>query len=238
MYELLVSGHYPNINEKNVPRNATIKVILSDEIDVNSIKDTNLTVVDYVYNPVEGIVAFDYSDKGTPSSIANILTFTPKTYLDPETNYFVYVNKYPDSVKSVNDNFIQDTYKFIFTTGIQTIEDSDPTFEDLLRMDLEAAIAREDWCEAARISSLLDKEQNSCPIVPSGITPIDPIDPINPIDPEPEYLILSDSFPKNNASDVPLEKLRFIKLSFNDEMPDDGVDYNSFITVMNKHVLE
>jgi len=227
MYDLLVSGHYPNINEKDVERNATVQIYLNDVIDTTSVKYNNIVLVDNLYNPVRGTVGFEYTNKGTPSGVATILTFTPESYLDPETSYSVYVNKYPDSVKSINAGFIQDTYIYTFSTGIGTLDNTDPTYEEQLQLDLAAAIAREDWCEAARIQAILDGDDASCSI---------PI--VVPETDIPDYLILSDTYPRHQDSDIPMANLRFIKLEFNDIMPASGIDYNSYISVITKNVLE
>jgi hypothetical protein len=227
MYDLLVTGHYPSINEKDIPRNATIEIYLNDTIDTTTVKYNNIVVVDNLYNTVKGHVGFDYTNKGTPSGVATILTFTPDAYLDPETSYSIYVNKYPDSVKSIHDKFLQDTYTYSFSTGIGVIDNTSPTYEEQLRLDLEAAIKREDWCEAARIQAILDGDSDTCGI-PSGI----------PDDLLPEYLILANTVPGHMDSDIPLDKLRFIKLQFNDIMPASGIDYNSYISVVTKNVLE
>ena len=229
MYELIISGHIPNINEQNVIRNTTIQIFLNDEIDTTSISDNNIVVTDYLYNPVPGKIGWDYTNKGTMSGVANILTFTPDSFLDPETTYSVFVNKYPDSVKSVNDNFIQQTYKYVFYTGIEI--SGNPTDKlDQLEKDLQAAIARGDWCEVARISGILSGPGSECSIIPpSGITP-----PILP-----DFLEVINHWPAHMQSNIPMDRLRFIKLEFNDIMRSNEVyDYSSFITVIEKGVLE
>jgi len=228
MYDYLVTGHYPAINEKDIPRNLTVQIYLDDVIDTTTVKYNNIVLVDNMYETVKGTVSFDYTNKGTPSGVATILTFTPETYLDPETTYSVFVNKYPDSVKSVNDKFLQDTYKFTFSTGIGVLDNTDPTIEEQWQLDLAAAIAREDWCEAARLQALIDGDDGSC-----GIPDI--LDQSGLLH---DYLLLTTTYPKNKDSDIPLDKLRFIKLEFNDVMPASGIDYNSYISVVTKNVLE
>jgi len=227
MYELLVTGHTPNINEQDVDRNVPIQIYLDDVIDTTTVEYNNIVLVDNLYNTVRGTVGFDYTNKGTPSGVATILTFTPDTYLDPETSYSVFVNKYPDSVASISGNFIQDTYKFTFSTGITVIDNQDPTYEEQLQLDLDAAIIREDWAEAARLQAILD-----------GDTDTDTDTDSDDSDTELEYLILNSTNPNNKDSDIPFDRLRFIKLEFNDSMPASGIDYNSYISVITKNVLE
>lgn len=227
MYEVIISGHYPNINESNVPRDISIDIFLNKEIDTLSIKSNNIIVTDYLYNPVKGIVGYKYSNTGTPSGIANILTFTPNTFLDPQTTYIVTVPKYPDSVKAIDDSFIQESYSYRFYTGINTISNTYPTYIEQLEMDLAAAIAREDWCEAARIQSILDGNTSSCGCPISGLQPQ-----------LPPYLLVTDTYPDNMQSNIYLDKLQFIKLTFNDIMPSSGIDYSYYINVTSKNVLE
>lgn len=226
MYDILISGHYPSINEKDIARDAIIKIFLDKEIDTTSIKQNNVIVTDYLYNPVKGFIGWEYTNHGTPSGIANILTFTPDSYLDPETTYIVTIPKYPDSIRSLDNSFIQQTHTFRFQTGIKNNNNSNPTFYERLLMDLEAAISRNDWAEAARIQAIL----NGLTPESSGI-----IDIILP-----EHLVLEEHNPVDMESDIDIEyKLRFIKLTFNDEMlPISGIDYSSFINVTTKNVLE
>lgn len=227
MYSILVSGHYPAINQKDVARNVKIKIYLDSEIDQQSVKYSNLTVLDYLYNPVKGTVGWDYENPGTQSGVANVLTFQPDTYLDPETTYNVYVNKYPDSVKSVDDKWVQDTYTFTFFTGIDILEGQDPTAEEILEADLDQAVDNEDWCTAAELQAILDGEDNVCG---STIPESDIILPDN--------LELISTYPITTSSDIPLNQLRYVKLSFNDSMPASGIDYSDYITVNTKDVLE
>ena len=226
MNELIVSGHYPAINETDVSRNDLIKIYLDDAIDSRSLSHQNIVVVDHLYNPVKGTMGVGYVNQGTPSGVPSILTFQPDNYLDPETTYNVHVNKFPDSVKSINNNYIQHTYSFKFSTGINISTGVIPPNQQL-ELDLQAAIQREDWCEAARIQAIIDGDTSNCAIpsgIPSGLLP--------------DYLLVTGTNPNNMDSDIPLDKLRFIKLEFNDIMPVTGIDYNSYISVMTKNVLE
>jgi len=228
MYAMIISGHYPKINEYDVSRNSVVSIFFNSEIDLQSINQNNIIVTDNLYKSVYGRVAWGTSNAGTPSGINNILTFTPESYYDANTTYNVFVSKYPDSVKSIDGAFVQESYRFAFTTGISSLSNNNPTYEEQLEMDLAAAIAREDWCEAARIQAILDGRANSCGCIISGIMPT-----------LPDHLIVIDTYPKNMESDIPLENLKFIKLTFNDVMPSNsGIDYSSYINVTIKNVLE
>ena len=119
MAAILISGHYPSIFEQDVPRNPTIKIILDKAINTSTVKNNNIIVTDYLYEPVPGTVGWDYTNAGTPSGIANILTFTPDTFLDPETTYGVTLPTYPDSVMAVDGSYLDSKYsfKFSFSSG-------------------------------------------------------------------------------------------------------------------------
>ena len=227
MYNLVVSNHYPNINEINIPRDVTIDIYLNKEIDTKSIKQNNIIVTDYLYIPVKGEVSFKYTNSGTPSGIANILTFRPYTFLDPQTTYIVTIPKYPDSIKGIDSSFIQEAYSYRFSTGIISTSNTTPTYLEQLLMDLAAAIARQDWCEAARIQAIINGATNSCGIPISGIGPN-----------LPESLIITNTYPINIESNIYLNKLQYIKLTFNDIMPSSGIDYSYYIDVTSKNVLE
>lgn len=234
MYAIRISGHYPSINELNVPRNATIEIYLDKEIDVNSIKNTNVIVTDNMYRPVQGSVWFKTSNAGTLEGVNNILTFTPETYFDPETAYYVTVAKYPDSIKATDDSFIQESLRFKFNTGISTITEEDPSDNQKLKLDLEKAICEENWCEVARISAILnalDEDGNSCDLLP---TPTGIFPPVI----LPECLEVVHSQPEHMQSDIPLQDLRYVKLTFNDTMRCSGVEYGAYINVTSKNVLE
>jgi hypothetical protein len=227
MYDILITEHYPSIYQQDIPRDGTVEIYLDKQIDTSSVKSNNIIVTDYLYRPVKGTVGYKYTNEGTPSGVANILTFTPDTFLDPETTYIVTVPKYPDSVRGVDDSYIQNSYTYRFDTGISTIDSSEPTYLEQIQMDLDAAIAREDWCEAGRLQSIIDGESNDCAIfIPSGTIDL------------PEQLIVTSHYPAHMESDIPLEELRFIKLTFNDIMPTDGIDYSAYINVTTKNVLE
>jgi hypothetical protein len=226
MYDLVVSEHYPSINQNNVYRDVTIEITFDKEIDTSLVNDNNIIVTDYIYTSVAGSVGWKYTDAGTPNGKAKILTFKANTFLDPETTYIVTIPKYPNSVMSTDGSFLQQNYTFRFNTGVGFVENSEPTTEEMLRADLAKAIANEDWNEAARINNILNHNE------------IDGI--IDDVIDQPllsEYLVVNKTNPKNGDSDIPLDKLKFIKIKFNDIIPDD-IDYNGFVTVISKNVLE
>jgi len=227
MYNILVSGHYPQINGQNIFRDVTIKIVLDKVIDTKSVKNNNIIVTDYLYNPIKGVVGWEYTNAGTPSGIANILTFKPETYLDPETTYIVTLPKYPNSVRANDDSYLQESYSYKFYTGIGIQDNDAPTYLEQLEIDLAQAISNEDWCLAATIQAKIDGSTEACGIIISGITPD-----------LPEFLQVNYNYPKDTESNISLEKLQFIKLTFNDIMPSSGIDYSYYINVTSKNVLE
>ena len=227
MYNILVSGHYPPINGQNIARDVTIEIFLNKQIDTSSVKSNNIIVTDYLYRPVQGEVNWKFSNAGTPSGVANILTFRPFTYLDPETTYIVTIPKYPDSVRATDDSWIQESYSYRFFTGINSGTNNDPTYLEQLEMDLSQAIANEDWCLAATIQAKIDGLSYVCGFPISGLIPN-----------LPDYLQVVSTHPQNLDSNIPLTELPFIKLTFNDIMPASGIDYSYYINVSSKNVLE
>ena len=77
MSGFLITNHYPAINETDVPRNPVIKVYFNRELNISSITYRSISIHDSLYATVPGDVEYDYSDGGTSSGVANILTFTP-----------------------------------------------------------------------------------------------------------------------------------------------------------------
>lgn len=227
MYDMLVSGHYPAINQQNIPRDAYIEIVFNKTIDTTSVQQSNIIVTDYLYNPVKGEVSWKYSNAGTPSGVANILTFKADTFLDPETTYLVTVPKYPDSVRATDNSFMQEAYSFRFFTGINSQSNDTPTYTEQLEMDLAQAIADEDWCLAATIQAKIDGLQYACGYPISGLIPN-----------LPTNLIVTNTTPKLLDSNIPLDKLPYIKLTFNDIMPASGIDYSYYISVVATNVLE
>jgi len=223
MAAILISGHYPSIHQQDVVRNPRIEIFLDREINTSTVKNNNIIVTDYLYNPVEGTVGWEYYNKGTISGVASILTFTPDTYLDPETTYNVVVPDYPDSVMATDGSYIQDKYSFKFYTGISTVNNTEPTQYEQWLIDLAAAVEREDYTEAARIQDLIDGTS-------SGTIAIT-------IEPTGDLEVLN-TYPTHLQSNIPFNKLKYFKLTFNDSMPASGIDYNAYINVTTKNVLE
>jgi len=226
MFSILITGHNPPINAKDVPLDTTIEIYLDKEIDLGSISQNNIVVTDQLYKPVPGVISHKTVDQGTPNGVNTILTFTPTGLYDIETTYNVTVSRYPDSVRALDSSFIQQLYKFTFMTGNTTSSIPTPTPDEQLKIDLQVAIDQQNWCEAGRIQAIIDGESEACDIpIPSGI-------------PGPEYLILTNHYPEHMQSNIPFDELRFIKLDFNDSFKGLGVDFGSYITVTTKNVLE
>ena len=226
MFTILITGHTPTINERDIPRDVTIEVYLDKVIDSRSITQNNIIVTDHLYRPVKGVVGIKSTNPGTPEGAATILTFRPEVPLDPETTYNVTVSKFPDSVKALDGSYIQNGYVFSFSTGINFVGNDNPTVEEQLEADLETAVGQENWCTAAEIQAILDGEDSACgcPLPESGTLP--------------DYLQVTNTYPNHMDSDIPLEELRFIRVSFNDMLVPSGVDYAAYVHVTTQNVLE
>ena len=222
---LYVSGHYPAINQQNVPRNPTIKVTFDQELVTSSINYRVISVHDSLYATIPGTAGWDYSNRGTTSGIANILTFTPTVLLDSNKKYTVYVHKEPDSVISKWNDSVADTYKFTFYTGEGTVEVDEPTVIEQLYIDLQKALDEENYSEAAKIQELIDQYESGT--IPSGEVPEEEV---------VEVLNVTSTYPINEQSNV--KNLKFIEVEFNDVLNSSGIALGDYISVAYKNVLQ
>jgi hypothetical protein len=110
---LRIISHTPTINETNVYRNPTIKFKFDKGLNPNSISYINLSVNDYnTYVSVPGAIGVEYT-----SGVADTLVFNPSVNLSPSAKYKVYVYGNENSVISVDNEQLTDTYSYSFTTG-------------------------------------------------------------------------------------------------------------------------
>ena len=228
---LYISGHYPQIGAVDVPRNPVIKIYFNNPSNVSSINYKVLTVHDNLYATVPGILSYQYTDAGTPSGVPNILTFTPDAPLEASKEYAVYIHNDPDSVEDIYGFTLSDTIKFKFVTGITTLENSDPTPLEQLQIDLETAVANENWLEAARLQVLIDNggippETGGSETAEDGIE--DGILDIR----------IQSTTPSNGESNVPLSKLPYYRIKFTDNVYISGIDMSDYISLSYKNVLE
>ncbi len=221
---LYVSGHYPTINGRDIPRNPVIKIYFNQELFTSSVDYRVISVHDALYNTIPGDVSWDYTQAGTPSGIASVLTYTPSILLDINKKYSVYVHKEPDSVISKYDEGLLDTYRFSFITGSGTVLNEDPTVLEQLYIDLQHAIDIGDYEEAARIQDLIDQYEGGSL---SGELPVEEV---------VEELSVVSTYPTNEQANV--TGLKFIEINFNDTLEASGVALGEYISVVSKNVLE
>jgi len=231
MANFYVSGHYPNINQEAIPRNPEIRVIFNKALRTSSIDYRTISVHDDLYTTIPGTEGWDYTSRGTSSGMANILTFTPSILLASNTRYTVYVHRKPDSVISMYDDQLDDSYTFSFITGSGSIEGQHLTREEQLELDLQRAIDLEDWELAAQIQALLDSVDES------GVLPTEPVISGQPVPEVIEDLALTSSYPTNGQGNVSLTNLKFIKLGFNDVIYSSGIAFERYISVVKRNVL-
>ena len=226
MSGFLITNHYPAINETDVPRNPVIKVYFNRELNISSITYRSISIHDSLYATVPGDVEYDYSDGGTSSGVANILTFTPSILLDANLKYRVFIHKTPDCVLSTNDDPLLDTYKYSFYTGSGTIDITEPTALQQLEIDLQHAIDLEDWDQASEIQGLIDNYASG--VIPSGAV-------------EPPEVITSlsvvNTYPSNRDGNISLGDLNFVKIAFNDVPAVSGVAIGDYISLTHKSVI-
>jgi len=221
---LYVSGHFPTINQQGVTRNPVVKVYFNKELHTSSVNYRTISMHDELYSTVPGTASWDYTQKGTPSGIANILTFTPSIYLASETEYSVYIAKQPDSVISLDDEQLTDFYKFSFVTGSGTTEYTDPSVTEQLEIDLQHAIDEENYTEAAGIQDLID--QYDAGSLSGSLPEAEVVDPLN----------VNSTYPINEQTNV--SDMAFIEIEFNDTLASSGVAVGDYITVTKQNVLD
>jgi len=126
MAVLRVISHIPTINATGVYLNDTIQVTFDKRIRPETVDYTTLSVNNHsTYVSVPGSYSIDYDSSG------NALTavFTPALLLTPNTNYDVYVYGNPDSILSLENEYVSTTYSFSFTTGINIWDSVDGSGE-------------------------------------------------------------------------------------------------------------
>lgn len=120
---LRVISHYPDINAIDIPRNIFIKVEFNSGIIPGSLDYTHLSVNDAAtYASVPGSLGLEY----TPSGVASIVVFQPLLNLTANSKYRVYVFGKPNSVLSVGNQQLDNTYMWEFTTGTSILEGQMP----------------------------------------------------------------------------------------------------------------
>lgn len=226
--QLYVSGHYPVLNEQEVPRNITLKVFFNLEIQPESINYRVISLHDSMYASVPGNVGIDFTNKGTPEARSNVLTFTPTITLLPNRQYTLYVHKAPNSVVSkISNDQLKETFRFSFRTGTELLSDIPLSPLDQLKLDLEQAIQQGNFELAAQIQELINQYE-------SGEIPSDPDDPDDPV--IIKDLKLINTYPTNEQANV--IGLNYIKLEFNDAVQSSGIALGRYIQVDPKPVLE
>ncbi len=117
---LRVISHLPTINATGVYLNSSINVTFDKRINPNTVDYSTFSVNDHnAFTTVPSSYSVDYNSSGE----AITAVFTPTTYLIPNTKYDVFVYGNPDSILAANGEYIQDTYSYTFTTGIETYDD-------------------------------------------------------------------------------------------------------------------
>lgn len=116
---LRVTEHYPGINAINIPRNAVIEVKFNKGILTGSLDYTHFTVNDFgTFTTVPGTLSVEYNDAG----VSDTAVFTPTANLVANNKYRVFLYGRPNSVVSTDNEQLDTTYMFEFTTGDHTIE--------------------------------------------------------------------------------------------------------------------
>lgn len=120
---LRVIDHYPDINEIDVPKNASVKVVFNSGIYPQSLTASTFSVNDSsTYTTHPGTLGVEYTDAG----ICNTIVFQPAINFTTNVKYRVYVFGTPNSVISTDNEQLLDSYTFEFTAGTGVLVDPFP----------------------------------------------------------------------------------------------------------------
>lgn len=109
-----VISHTPAINATGVYRNDSIKVTFNKRLNINTIDYTTFSVNDHdTFSSVPGGYSVDLDNSGN----AYTAVFIPATIMSPNRKYDVYVYGSPDSILSLDNDSLDNTYSFSFVTG-------------------------------------------------------------------------------------------------------------------------
>lgn len=120
---LRVIDHYPDINATGVYRNIHIKAQFNKGITPNTLEYSHFSVHDAnTYSTVPGTLGVEYDVSG----VANIIVIEPTVNMVANTKYIAYVFGRPNSVVSTDDEQVETTYSWEFTTGTELLEGQMP----------------------------------------------------------------------------------------------------------------
>lgn len=116
-----VISHTPSINATGVYRNDSIKVTFNKRLNVNTIDYTTFSVNDHdTFSSVPGGYSVELDNSGN----AFTAVFIPETVMSSNRRYDVYIYGSPDSILSLDNDSLDDTYSFSFVTGTGVWEEA------------------------------------------------------------------------------------------------------------------
>lgn len=111
---LRVISHTPLINATGVYLNDSIKVTFNKRINVNTIDYQTFSVNDHEsFTSIPGGYSVDLDESGN----AITAVFIPTILMTPNRKYDVFIYGTPDSILTPDNEELEDTYSFTFTTG-------------------------------------------------------------------------------------------------------------------------
>lgn len=118
---LRIVSHTPNINATGVYRNEDIKITFDKSIRPSTVDYTTYSVNDHsTFTSVPGTYSMEYNASGSGLTAV----FTPSINMTANTKYDVFVYGSPDSILSLNNESLDQTYTFTFTTGTEVYDSS------------------------------------------------------------------------------------------------------------------
>lgn len=123
-----VIDHYPGINFENVARNTKVKITFNKPIIKESVQSYNFSIVNSdTFDPIPGTFSFEYSSTGYTVTVV----FNPSNNMLPNARYEVYVHSKPNSILAQDNDQLQNSYSWSFSTGIELLDDNNLTNESL-----------------------------------------------------------------------------------------------------------
>ena len=120
---LRVIDHYPNINDVDVYRNIHVKAQFNKAINPQSLDYSHFSVHEKnTYTTVPGELGIEYNTSGQ----AVYAVFQPLINFTANTKYQVYLHKAPNSVISSDNEQLESTYSWEFTTGADILSGNMP----------------------------------------------------------------------------------------------------------------
>ena len=120
---LRIIDHYPEINSVDIYRNIHVKVQFNKAINPSALDYSQFSIHDAsTFSTIPGELGVEYNASGQ----AVYAVFQPLINFTANTKYKVFLHRAPNSVISADNEQLDTTYSWEFTTGIDLLEGQMP----------------------------------------------------------------------------------------------------------------